>query len=286
MRDVLSLQYESMLMSRLPEPLRKAATALVSPPFNVVGERFGFRLAAPLSGYMIRGRNLPITYLMGTYEPTVCRTILRVVQPGSTCVDAGAHLGYFSLLLATCVGEQGHVFAFEAHPANALQVRTNAHINGLQARVHVENMAISDGIQQAVTLFAGRQKSSSEWNIVGHDLANRQTSGVLTIPATSLDAYFPEGSRLDFVKMDIEGAEARALHGMRDILRRTRPLLLIEFHDDTNWESRHHLLNSDFRLLDLSTMRWIDSPHSSPRVYQCLAVPKERADQIYSALQL
>jgi FkbM family methyltransferase len=158
-------------------------------------------------------------------------------------------------------------------------------INGLQARVRVENIAVSDGAQQVVDLFAGRQASSSEWNIVGHDLANSQTSCVLTIPATSLDAYFPEGSRVDFVKMDIEGAEAQALYGMRDLLRRSRPLLLIEFHDDSNWEGRHCLLDNDYRLLDLSATSWIESPQDSPRVYQCLAVPRERAAQINSAIR-
>ena len=59
------------------------------------------------------------TYVERSYEPSVTWALVRLIRPGWACVDVGAHLGYFTLLLAHLVGKVGKVFAFEAHPENA-----------------------------------------------------------------------------------------------------------------------------------------------------------------------
>ena len=103
-------------------------------------------------------------------------------------------------------------------------------ISGYEARVQVENMAISDGTYHRVELFPGRWHSSSEWNIVGHDVEGNLTEPEFEVPATSLDAYFPPGSRVDFVKMDIEGAELQALLLLRNNILRMIDQISVEFH--------------------------------------------------------
>jgi len=199
----------------------------------------------------------------------------------------GANLGYFTLLLAKQVGRHGRVIAFEAHPDNVKQIAANVRLNSFESWVNIENLAIADGSNSVVQLFPGRLYSSfngtepshCEWNIVGHDVEGNLTQAAFEVPATSLDAYFPPNSRLDFIKIDIEGAESQALPGMRRLLREAKPFVLIEFHGEKGWASRHELLNADYCLYDIEQAQWLPSDSDNP-VYQCLALPKSRLSEV------
>jgi len=239
------------------------------------------QLAGPLSGCWMRGKVYD-AYLDGSYEPEVCQTIMRIVQQGWICVDVGAHIGYFTLLLAKLVGERGRVIAFEPHPENARRLRFNARINGFETRVQVEDVAISDGISQSVNLFPGRGHSPAEWNIVGHDVEGNPRQPELEVQASSLDAYFTACPCVDFVKIDIEGAEAQALRGMRRLLRECSPFVLVEFHDEKGWTGRRELLAANYWLYDVRNARWLNSELDVGRVYHCLAVPRERLADVRS----
>ena len=141
-------------------------------------------LPGPLSGYRMKGPGVFGTYVEKPYEPLVAQALCRLLQPGWVCVDVGAHLGYFTLLLAHLVGEAGHVFAFEAHPENVRWLQENVDLNTLTGRVTVENLAVSDSSEKVVQLNAPLHYTC-EWSIV-------RTSPVhhfLEIPAISLDQY-------------------------------------------------------------------------------------------------
>lgn len=253
--------------------------AVIRPLVHRHFELHGYPLAGALTGCRMVGK-VPGAYRDGSYEPEVSQTVMLIVQPGWICVDVGAHLGYFTMLLAKLVGEHGRVIAFEAHPDNAAQTRSNVGMNGYEARVRVENMAVSDGAHHSVKLYPGRDHSSFEWNIVGHDVQGNPVQHELDIPATSLDAYFPPGLRVDFVKMDVEGAEAQALCGMRRLLRQSRPFVVVEFHSEAGWAGRRELFAMDYCLYDIRDGRWLASKLDFERVYHCLAAPRERIADI------
>jgi FkbM family methyltransferase len=200
--------------------------------------------------------------------------IERIVQPGWVCADVGAHIGVITQLLARLVGPAGLVVAFEAHPGNAQLLRESVRVNGYEKRVKVENLAVSDGCCDRLWLFPGRGCSSTEWNIVGHDVEGNKMEPVMEIAATSLDAYFPAGSRLNFVKVDVEGAEAQVLVGMRRLLRESRPVVLVEFHDEVGWAGRKELFEAGYHVYDMSG-RQLDPVQDVQRIYHCLALPQE-----------
>ncbi|GAI19901.1 unnamed protein product [marine sediment metagenome] len=177
-------------VTKLPKPIKKLLRLVTDRYFS----KRGYPMMGGLAGCRMVGQ-LPGTFL--NYEPAVTQTITRVVQPGWTCVDVGAHVGYFTLLMGKCVGAQGRVVAIEAYPPNAEQLRANARASGLDGRVAVENVAVSDGSSGWVNLFAGRRRSSYEWNIVGHDIDGRATEPEMRVAATSLDALFPSGAWVD-----------------------------------------------------------------------------------------
>ena len=205
-----------------------------------------------------------------SYEPQLQAAVARLVQPGWTCADVGAHRGVFTRLLAELVGEGGRVVAFEAHPDNARRLRRSLP-GAVCDRVVVENLAVTDGSTQRVHLHPGRRHASQEWNVVGADLEGRPTPAELEVAATSLDAYFAERP-LDFVKLDVEGAEADVLRGMRRLLRDRKPMLAVEFHTERGWAGRSELLEAGYRLGSLGGDPVDDGP-AAKRVYQCLALP-------------
>jgi FkbM family methyltransferase len=238
-------------------------------------ERYGWRATGALEGFRLFDPML-VEYSAGITEPEVTRTLTSVVQPGWTCVDVGAHKGYFTLLLAKLVGENGRVIAFEAHPDNAATSRRHAAVNGVEERVTVVNRAVSDGSEPEVTLYFGREGSSFEWNILGRDVLGRETEAVLRVPATTLDAHFAPGERIDFLKIDIEGAEAMALPGMNRILLESRPVLVVEFHNQAVWDARHALIPGPYTFYDISNGQVV-APGDGGFVHQALVVPAERA---------
>ncbi len=208
------------------------------------------------------------------YEPDICQAIERIVRAGWTCADVGAHVGVLTQMLARKVGPDGLVIAFEAHPENARRLRENVRANGWDKRVRIENLAVTDGSCDRVWLFAGRENRPSEWNIVGHDVDGARTHQEMEVPARSLDDYFPRGSRLNLVKIDVEGAEAQVLAGMRRLLREARPVALIEFHDEVGWAGRNELYAAGYDLYEMSGKR-LDSLRDAQRVYHCLALPRD-----------
>lgn len=240
------------------------------------------RLLYALTRRLLRLLPLPVSWLTipkntspVAYEPDVCAIIERIVKPGWVCVDIGAHLGWITRLLANLVGPGGYVIAFEAHPANVEQLRHNLADWGLARRVRVENMAVSDGTRDVVWLFPGRNRSSAEWNIVGHDVEGKETAPELQVPATALDEYFFSTRHVHFVKIDVEGAEAQVLAGMRHLLREHRPIVLIEFHDDVGWMGRQELYAAGYHLYTMDG-RKLNPANDSQRVYHCLALPSEQ----------
>lgn len=172
-----------------------------------------------------------------THEPDVAKALARLIKPGDVCADVGANYGLLSAVMARRTGPRGRVYAFEPHPNNVIKLRRTLANCGLINRVIVEAAAVSDGSADTVSLHAGREHHDAEWNIVGRDANGTPTNAEFNIPAVSLDQYFARTTRLDLVKIDVEGAEALVLEGMRDVLARLRPTLLVELHAAETWQA-------------------------------------------------
>jgi FkbM family methyltransferase len=212
-------------------------------------------------------------YTRGEYEPEVTAALARLVRPGDACVDAGAHYGYFTLLLAKLTGPEGHVYAFEAHRDNARIVRENVRANHLFSRVTVEEAAVAaqDG---EIELHAVSGGSSAEWTLSERFAHRPARPGsdrqVERVPAVRLDNYL---AQVDVIKMDIEGAEAEVVPAMSAFLERQRPIFVLEFHREVGWPGIEALLASGYQLesLDGTPLPSPSGPDDVP--YQLVARP-------------
>lgn len=216
-------------------------------------------LCGPLKGQRMRVTwESHKTYVFGTHEPQVMQTIKDVVRPGWTALDVGANIGYSTLLLANCVGSNGKVIAFEPLAGNFQMLQENIRLNN-HTNVHAENLALMDrpGSIELRTATPGAMAWAATILIDEAKAVESQT-----VTATTLDEYVERNgiSKIDFVKMDIEGAEAAALSGMSEILDRHKPMLLIEIHQADLYGEKHAALQKlrehNYKISDVSARDW------------------------------
>jgi FkbM family methyltransferase len=169
-------------------------------------------------------------YWLGTYEPDLQAAVAELVAPGMLVYDVGANIGYISLLLARRVGETGHIYAFEALPANLERLRLNLELSGLAERVTVVPAAVVEQKRPARFLVGPSGGMGKAAGSAGRrDVVYSQE---LEVAGLSLDEFVYEERNPppQAVKMDIEGGEVLALPGMGRILLEARPLILLELH--------------------------------------------------------
>ena len=160
----------------------------------------------------------------GEYEAAETRIIQEQISAGQVVLDIGANIGYFTLNFARLVGERGKVYAFEPDPVSYEILKRNIDSNGYR-NVILESAAVSNVSAQG---FLQRDK----YNNLDHQLiyeSNRSKD--ITVSAIRLDDYFGLiALQVDFIKMDIQGAELLAFEGMHNILLRSKHVkLLTEF---------------------------------------------------------
>lgn len=146
------------------------------------------------------------------------------VNPGDWVIDVGANVGHYTGRLSKLVGPQGRVIAFEPVPRTFELLAANAR-QFAHANVTLINAALSD---RAST--AGIEVPTGEGGSYLAHLTPRDTG--LTVLCLPLDAIaLPAPVRL--VKIDAEGHELSVLRGMRNLLNRDRPKLIVEVSSNT-----------------------------------------------------
>ncbi len=166
----------------------------------------------------------------GVYELDTARLIRRLLRPGDHFVDAGANLGYFTLLAAKLVGPEGRVDAFEPHPVNRARLIEHLRENGLSDRVRVHESALSDQSGRATIHMPLR-------GIANHGMASLFTpageSDVVEVSTVRMDEALA-GTCPTLIKMDVEGAEPLAVAGMTALVQAEHPPRMIaEYNVDT-----------------------------------------------------
>jgi FkbM family methyltransferase len=170
----------------------------------------GLRFLCDLSDPLMRE-----VCLTGRYEPQETALLQRLLADGMTAVDVGANWGYFTLVAAHLVGPRGHVVSVEADPRAHHTLAWNVSSNGLRS-VRVVAAAAAD--QAGMLSFAAYGTQLDTGSNFGLVLASASDDGGrrFDVPAKPLDRILDEAGigRVDVLKMDIEGAEARAIAGL------------------------------------------------------------------------
>ena len=169
----------------------------------------------------------------GYYEPHLARLIRAVVQPGAACLDIGANIGCYTLVMAFAAGSDGKVVALEPHPGVAERLSENVALNRLR-NVSIVRAALwhSDGVATLHSYEPGSSKKGIS-SLKASESA-RHAIEVPTVSGKALEEKFHFTS-LDLIKIDVEGAEMVALQELSDLIETHRPSLIIEYRRQ-HWE--------------------------------------------------
>ena len=154
----------------------------------------------------------------------------RCLRPGMTFYDLGANIGFFSLMGARLVGEQGRVIAFEADPEIAARLREHVHRNGFHCVTVVEKAVWSEATK---VFFARVDPRTSPDRGLGH-VGGAASASTIEIEAVTLDEFARTSPAPDFIKCDVEGAEVEVFRGAQTLLAEKRPGILCEIHSEEN----------------------------------------------------
>ncbi|MCC7165033.1 MAG: FkbM family methyltransferase [Anaerolineae bacterium] len=172
-------------------------------------------------GDPVFGRNFFHNRIWEAFESEL---FFRLLTPGMSVLDIGAHIGYYALHSARRVGTRGHVYAFEPAPSNFALLRENVRLNHLQSIVTVENLAVSDQSQMLTLQLSAT--NSGDHRIYATEASDdsmfnrNQSRESIPIRAISIDEYLREKNApaIGAVKIDVQGAEMQVLQGMKKTL--------------------------------------------------------------------
>jgi FkbM family methyltransferase len=229
LRIKIALRGDRAAPSRLANTIHSFLNRLATERYPILpcgGALKGFRMRVDWQ--------LHRSFAYGSWEPEVVRSIQHHVQSGTRVLDIGAQSGFYSLLLSRLVGPEGMVFAFEPLPANFRILEENLRLNSIQ-NVTTRREAVSD--------FSGDISFDfphDEVSLIAGPLLESDDVGTFRVPAISLDDFVHQtGQPIQFIKMDVEGAETAVLRGAVQTLRSFHPSMVVELHYDFPHDGAH-----------------------------------------------
>lgn len=219
---------------------------------------------------------------VGFMELSETEFLKKNLKPGMVFVDVGANIGYFTLLAARLVGERGKVYAFEPAPDTFALLVKSIELNHYQNIVPIQK-AVSN--QAGQTLVYQEQATSGGTSLASNNL--QELAGSVPVETITLNQFFTNGAsgtRVDILKMDIQGAEALAMEGATDLLAQDHLQILIEFwpyglrnlhSDPVELLRRFH--EAGFKLIIMGEygLRWTRTQHDPARTTEVELAPDE-----------
>ncbi len=171
-------------------------------------------------------------YLLGAYEPRSLNAYRPLIRPGFVVFDIGANIGAHALHFAQLVGEHGRVYAFEPTRFALEKLRQNLALNPDLGR----RMTFEQYFLVADRLVQPPADITSSWPVAelsgdpneAHQGKPQPSAGATSVTADDFCASAGV-TRIDFVKIDVDGHEYSVLRGFQHNLERFRPIILIEF---------------------------------------------------------
>jgi FkbM family methyltransferase len=160
--------------------------------------------------------------------------VKRLAKPGECVVDAGANVGYVTLLLSRWVGEKGSVHSFEPVPETFEWLSESVRKLNLQ-NVTLHNCGLSDtarGATMGIPRYLSGGENLYESRVV-EDGRGARFARTVNVSLNTLDALLADSAqRVSFIKIDVEGHELLAVKGALRVISRDKPALLIEVTGD------------------------------------------------------
>ena len=230
--------------------------------------------------------------LFNEFETMERQFVEKLLRPAMTVVDAGAHHGLYTLLASKCVGGYGRVISFEPSPRECTRLRKHLRWNRCR-NVEVVQCALGNGEGETDFYVV---EGAQDWCNSRKPPAVGEGVKKIRVPARALDATLGElGIRkVDFLKLDVEGAELSVLYGAMKLLQgESRPAILAEVQDLRTkcWgyparEILLHLVRLEYRWFAIAAKGALlpVSCHQESYDANLVALPAERTEEFLGLL--
>jgi len=148
--------------------------------------------------------------------------VSKLLVNSDTCIDVGANMGSYTLLMASKVGESGKVIAFEPNPNLYPTLMESIFINKIQKFVSVEKLAVSSKYGDNIKFYCSNNlHNSGTSSLINHGVYVNEEDYIV-VDTIDLDSYFQKNfiEKCKLIKIDVERAELGVLEGMASILKR------------------------------------------------------------------
>jgi len=169
-------------------------------------------------------------YFPNDYEKENLKIIDEYIQEGMVVVDVGAHIGLLSAVIAKKLKASGNVYSFEPTPSTFLVLRNTIKINGLENSIRPVQAALSNKSGKTIFYISNNTVDNSN-SLVNNRRSDRKEEAV-DVVLYSLDDFLKQENvrRLDFIKIDAEGAELQVLRGAQQSIANYHPLIILAIH--------------------------------------------------------
>jgi FkbM family methyltransferase len=226
------------------------------------------------------------------FEKMETQFVKSLLRRDMTVVDVGAHHGLYTLLASKCVGWEGRVIAIEPSPRECARLEKHLRLNRCSNVDLVPCAAGEDPGEKDFFLVDG----SSDWCNSLRPPAVDEPTRTVRVRVRRVDEILSERriSKVDFVKLDVEGAELSVLYGAMQLLRREpRPAILAEVQDvrTAAWgyaarEIIQFLIRLDYRWFVIAAKGALLPINCNEDTYNAnlVALPAERVEEFLALL--
>lgn len=219
------------------------------------------------------------------FEQIVMTAYQDLLQPGDFAIDVGAHAGFHMFPMAEAVGARGKIYAYEPIPVLYESLQKQLKKRRLK-QVKLFNLALGD--VSGDTTFSYFEKQPAFSGLQQRPTPFEPTDGGLqeiTVKCRRLDQSMPWFKKISFMKMDIEGGEYRALLGAERMLRKSRPIIILENGQGQSAQNYNYSADEFFGFFERHNMQLFlltgqpysrSDWHTCVNCWECVALPAEK----------
>jgi FkbM family methyltransferase len=207
-----------------------------------------------------------LLYIFGWHFDPELPFLASNISKDAVVIDIGANVGTWSLILSEVVGANGKIFAYEPTRSTYDALSKNVAINS-RKNIFAFRYALSNNNNQ-MRLY---HDVDSSRNSLGQTRTNDTVAEYEEVSARTLDSLAPELliDKLDFIKIDVEGAEPLVFEGARTTLKRFKPTILFEVNPNALVELGFHYDSSWWMLSDLGYRFYALRSDGLKETFQC-----------------
>ena len=170
------------------------------------------------------------------WEGHVTNFITKHVKPGDKVIECGAHIGYYTTLLGKIVGKNGHIYSYEANDDVFWFADTAIKINDMTDIITLKNLCVSNNNGYTNFNCCDKTTNYNELSNIGKSCLSFHNDNTLdhnfhikSVKTVKLDDDISNDlyDKINWLRMDIEGAEILALEGAKNILKSSKDIKII-----------------------------------------------------------